>query len=99
MTAGTVAGATARALAARLAGYGYDVVLPAGRDPAVFQVTGLPGSPEVEGEEWVARSKDGLCTLSAVSLTAVEAKARQEKELWASVRAFAQDSRWRAADG
>ncbi len=46
-----------------------------------------------------ARSKDGLCKVSADSLTAVEAKARQEEELWASVRAFAQNSRWRAADG
>jgi hypothetical protein len=39
----------ARALAARLAGHGYRVRFPPGRDPAAFKVTGLPGGPDVEG--------------------------------------------------
>jgi len=43
-----VTGATARALAARLAEHGYQVTFPAGRDPAVFKLTGLPGDPDIE---------------------------------------------------
>jgi hypothetical protein len=43
-----VTGATARALAARLAEHGYQVMFPADRDPAVFKLTGLPGDPDVE---------------------------------------------------
>lgn len=46
--AATVTGAAARALAARLAGHGYRVTFPGGRDPAVFKLTGLPGDPDVE---------------------------------------------------
>lgn len=46
--AATVTGATARALAARLAEHGYRVTFPAGRDPVVFKLTGLPGDPDVE---------------------------------------------------
>jgi hypothetical protein len=46
--ASTVTGAAARALAARLAEHGYQVTFPAGRDPAVFKLTGLPGHPDVE---------------------------------------------------
>ena len=46
--AGAATGAAARALAARLAQHGYQVSFPPGRDPAVFKVTGLPGSPYVE---------------------------------------------------
>jgi hypothetical protein len=41
-------GATARALAARLAEHGYRVTFLSGRDPAVFKLTGLPGDPDVE---------------------------------------------------
>jgi hypothetical protein len=44
----SVTGATARALAARLAEHGYQVTFPADRDPAVFKLTGLPGRPDVE---------------------------------------------------
>jgi hypothetical protein len=44
----TVTGTTARALAVRLAEHGYRVIFPAGRDPAVFKLTGLPGDPDVE---------------------------------------------------
>lgn len=46
--AGPVTGAAARSLAARLAGHGFRVSFPPGRDPAVFRVTGLPGGPHVE---------------------------------------------------
>jgi hypothetical protein len=46
--AATVTGATARALAPRLAEHGYRVTFPAGRDPAVFKLTGRPGDPDVE---------------------------------------------------
>jgi len=48
MIARTVAGEMARTLADRLAERGYQVRFPSGRDPAVFKVTGLPGSPDVE---------------------------------------------------
>lgn len=44
----TVTGQMARVLAARLAGHGYRVMFPPGRDPAAFKVTGLPGRPDVE---------------------------------------------------
>jgi hypothetical protein len=47
-TAATETGATARALAARLAEHGYRVTFPVGRDPAVFKLAGLPGDPDVE---------------------------------------------------
>ncbi|MGH3278088.1 MAG: hypothetical protein ACRDNW_03015 [Trebonia sp.] len=46
--AATVTGATARALAARLVERGYQVMFPAGRDPAAFKLTGLPGDLDVE---------------------------------------------------
>lgn len=55
VTAGTVAGDMAQVLAARLAERGYHVMFPAGRDPAAFNVTGLPGAPDVE----VAAEDDG----------------------------------------
>ena len=45
---GAATDAAALALAARLAQHGYRVTFPPGRDPAVFKVTGLPGSPDVE---------------------------------------------------
>ena len=51
------AGSVARMLAARLAGHGYQVRFPPGRDPAAFKVTGLPGDPDVE----VSAEEDG-CT-------------------------------------
>jgi hypothetical protein len=52
---GASTGAAARALAARLAQHGYQVSFPPGRDPAVFNVTGLPGGPYVE----VTAEEDG----------------------------------------
>jgi hypothetical protein len=48
VTTRTVTGEMARTLAARLAGHGYRVTFPPGRDPAVFKVTGLPGDPDIE---------------------------------------------------
>lgn len=42
------AGEMAKLLAARLEEHKYTVAFPAGRDPAVFRVTGLPGGPYVE---------------------------------------------------
>lgn len=48
MSARAVAGEMAELLAARLGEHGYTVAFPAGRDPAVFRVTGLPASPYVE---------------------------------------------------
>ena len=48
MNARAVAGEMAKLLAARLEEHGYTVAFPAGRDPAVFRVTGLPASPYVE---------------------------------------------------
>jgi hypothetical protein len=47
-----------------------------------------------EGEELVARSADGLCTLRADSLEALEAEVRREEQMWASVRASAANSYW-----
>ncbi len=47
-----------------------------------------------EGEELVARSTDGLCTLRADSPGALEAKVRWEEQMWASVSAFAARSQW-----
>lgn len=41
-------GPSAGTLAALLAEHGYQVRFPPGRDPAMFKVTGLPGSPHVE---------------------------------------------------
>jgi hypothetical protein len=35
-------------LAAALAGHGYQVRFPPGRDAAMFKVTGMPGRPDVE---------------------------------------------------
>lgn len=52
----------------------------------------------LEGEELVARSRDGLCTLRADSLEALEAEVRREEQTWASVRAFAANSRWWTGD-
>jgi len=51
-----------------------------------------------EGEELAARSADGLCTLRADSLQALEAEVRREKQTWARVRAFAANSQWPTAD-
>ena len=48
MSTRAVAGEMAKLLAARLEEHGYTVAFPAGRDPAVFKVTGLPGGPHVE---------------------------------------------------
>jgi hypothetical protein len=48
VSARAVAGEMAELLAARLEEHGYTVAFPAGRDPAVFRVTGLPGGPYVE---------------------------------------------------
>jgi hypothetical protein len=47
-----------------------------------------------EGEELVARSTDGLCTLRADSLEALEAEVRREEQMWASVHASAANSYW-----
>jgi hypothetical protein len=47
-----------------------------------------------EGEELVARSTDGLCTLRADSPEALEAEVRREEQMWASVRASAANSYW-----
>jgi hypothetical protein len=44
----TATGAAARALAARLTEHGYRVTSLSRRDPAVFQLIGLPGDPDVE---------------------------------------------------
>lgn len=48
MTTRTIIGEMARALAACLGEHGYQVMVPPGRDPAVFKVTGLPGGADVE---------------------------------------------------
>lgn len=48
MTTRTVMGEMARALAARLAEHGYQVMFPPGRDPAASKVAGLPGGADVE---------------------------------------------------
>jgi hypothetical protein len=48
VSARAVAGEMAKLLAARLEEHGYTVAFPAGRDPAVFRMTGLPASPYVE---------------------------------------------------
>jgi len=48
-----------------------------------------------EGEELVARSTDGLCTLRADSPEALKAKVRREEQMWASVRDFAANPAWR----
>jgi hypothetical protein len=45
-----------------------------------------------DGEELVARSTDGLCTLRADSPEALEAEVRREDQRWASVRASAANS-------
>ena len=47
-----------------------------------------------EGEELVARSTDGLCTLRADSAEALEEEVRREEQMWASVSAFAARSQW-----
>ncbi len=51
-----------------------------------------------EGEELVARSTDGLCTLRADSPEALEAKVRREDQMWTSVRDFAANPAWRTPD-
>lgn len=63
----TVTGATARALATRLAEHGYRVTFLSGRDPAVFKLAGLPGDPDVE----VTAEDDGpaACHYTGSSLT------------------------------
>lgn len=48
VTTRAVTGFLARTLAAMIAGHDYQVRFPPGRDPAMFKVTGLPGSPDVE---------------------------------------------------
>jgi hypothetical protein len=52
----------------------------------------------IEGEELLARSTDGLCTLRADSPEALEAEVRREEQMWASVRAFAANPAWRTPD-
>jgi hypothetical protein len=47
-----------------------------------------------EGEELLARSTDGLSTLRADSLEALEAEVRREEQMWASVRTSAANSYW-----
>jgi hypothetical protein len=47
-----------------------------------------------EGEELVARSTDGLCTLRADSPEALEAEVQRSEQMWASVRASAANSYW-----
>jgi hypothetical protein len=54
-TAPPATGFLARTLAAMVAGHGYQVEFPSGRDPAMFKVSGLPGSPDVE----VTAEEDG----------------------------------------
>ena len=49
----------------------------------------------IEGEELVARSTEGLCTLRGDSPEALEAKVRREDQMWASVRDFAANPAWR----
>jgi hypothetical protein len=48
-----------------------------------------------EGEELTARSTDGLCTLRADPLEALEAKVRREEQMWTSVHDFAANPAWR----
>lgn len=48
MSARAIAGEMAKLLAARLEEHGYQVALPARRDPAMFRVTGLNGGACVE---------------------------------------------------
>jgi hypothetical protein len=64
-----VAGDMAKQLAARLEGHGYRVMFPPGRDPAVFTVTGLPGSPYVE----VTAEDDGQAACYYTGRTTAEA--------------------------
>jgi hypothetical protein len=65
----TVTGEMARSLAARLAGHGYRVMFPRGRDPAVFKVSGLPGDPDVE----VTAEDTGQAACHYVGRSAAEA--------------------------
>ena len=48
----------------------------------------------LEGEELVARSRGGFCTLRVDSPEALEVEVRREEQLWSSVRAFAGSSHW-----
>jgi hypothetical protein len=66
---GASTGAAARALAARLAQHGYQVSFPPGRDPAVFNVTGLPGGPYVE----VTAEEDGQAACHYTGRSTAEA--------------------------
>jgi hypothetical protein len=67
--ASTEAGSAARVLAARLAGRGYQVWFPPGRDPATFKVTGLPGGPDVE----VSAGDDGRASCHYTGCTRARA--------------------------
>jgi hypothetical protein len=69
VSARAVAGEMARLLAARLEEHGYMVAFPAGRDPAVFKVSGLPGSPYVE----VTAEDNGQAACHYTGRTAAEA--------------------------
>jgi hypothetical protein len=51
-------GAMTPALAARLAALGYQLRLPPGRDPAMLEVAGPPGDPDVE----VSAEDDGAAS-------------------------------------
>ena len=66
---GNMTDVMARALAARLAGRGYQARFPPGRDPAVFKVTGLYGDPDVE----VTAEDDGQTACPYTGRSAAEA--------------------------
>ncbi len=69
MSARAVAGEMAKLLAARLEEHGYTVAFPAGRDPAVFRVAGLPGGPYVE----VTAEEDGQAACHYTGRSTAEA--------------------------
>ena len=69
MSARAVAGEMAKLLAARLEEHGYTAAFPAGRDPAVFKVTGLPGGPCVE----VTAEEDGQAACHYTGRSTAEA--------------------------
>jgi hypothetical protein len=69
VTGGTIAGEMAQVLAARLAGHGYHILFPPGRDPSAFKVTGLPGDPDVE----VTAEDDGSAACHYTGCSTAEA--------------------------